>query len=490
MKNLIYLSAFVSGGAVMILEIMATRIIEPFLGNSIFTWIGVLSVMLASLSVGYFLGGKMADKEPRPTHVGWIFLFSGFLIASVPLFSSPILNFSQFFGIMYGPIFASLLLLSLPSISLAMISPYLIKLSAKKTSQIGAASGNIYALSTVGSILGTLLTGFCLIPNFGVKTTLFWLSIVLIANGALFFGRKGMLPFLIGLIINSAIPQPMNFPVSSNERLLYENHSLYQYLRVVDSGEVRFLSVGYAAQTGILLNSTDNLYGYQRYQKLIHFLNPNITKALFIGLGGGAMPSYMHRETDADITVVEIDPEVVRVAKKFFNFSEDGRMRVWIDDGRLFLTNSNEKYDYVAVDAYLNLIPPFHLTTLEFVDAVKKHLTPSGVVLVNIFSPVEGEKAGVFKALFKLYKNKFKNVYVFPLDNTNLAKKQNIIMIATDFDYGGREELLSAVKLCNDAETQELATHYYDGAINTDSYPLLTDDFSPLEILALGSLSE
>ena len=487
----IYISALIAGSSVMVLEIIATRILEPFLGSSIFTWIGVISVMMASLAVGYFLGGKLADKKPESIYVALIFILSGLSIAIIPLISYTILNISQYFGIMYGPIFASIFLFSIPSILLAMISPYRIKMSARQLSVIGEISGNIYAISTVGSIFGTLLTGFYLIPTMGIKAILFSLSMILIANSILFLGKKGAFPLVLGLVANLMIPPPMNFTPSPDQTLQYENYTQYQYMRVVDfpKQNSRVISLAYISQSGIYLNSTDLLFGYSKYQMLVYALKPDIKKALFIGLGGGSLPQDMHRVTNANITAVELDPEMVNVAKRFFNFSEDERMRAEVGDGRIFLKNSNEKYDYIAVDVFLCIIPPFHLTTVEFVEDLKSHLNPGGIAFINIISPVEGPRAALFRSILKVYRNSFKNVYIFPAKKQNYEERQNIVMLATDVDYGNKEDFTSLIKQhSSDNSTLELASYYYGRDVDTSTDVLLTDEFCPEDIEGVRAL--
>ncbi|QLJ52979.1 MAG: hypothetical protein Sv326_0804 [Candidatus Fermentimicrarchaeum limneticum] len=486
-----YISAFVAGAAVMVLEIIATRILEPFLTNSIFTWIGVLSVMLISLSLGYFLGGRIADRNPRYTYIGWIFVLSAVSVALIPLFSYDVLNFSASFGIMYGPFVASAILFSVPSILLAMVSPYLVKRSSKKLSRLGEVSGNIYAVSTVGSIAGTLLTGYVIIPNMGVKAAIFSLSIVLAANGALFLGRKGLLLVAACLLLNYAVPQPANFKSSAKNAVVYETYSPYQYLRVIDRADgTRTLSTGVGGQTQIFLNSTNLTSTYTQYQELVYLLKPDARKALFIGLGGGAMPRNMHERTDADITIVEIDPAVVQIAKDFFNFSEDARMRVETGDGRFFLSKSKETYDYIVVDAYIIPLPPFHLTTYEFVEELRKHLNPGGIVFVNIGSALEGSRSGMFKAIFSTYRSQFKNVYVFPSDDSNYSRSTNIVLLATDVDYGTKEKFVERISnLTNNSETISFASSYYDRPVYLSSEPILTDDFCPIEMIGISSLN-
>jgi len=487
-KLRIYVSAFISGASMMILEVMGTRMIEPFLGNSIFTWIGVLSVMMVSLSLGYFLGGRIADRKPHGTYVGLILILSGISVALIPLFSHPALKFASKFGMVYGPIPASFLLLSIPSIFLAMVSPYLVKLNTKRLNFLGESSGNIYTVSTLGSILGTLLAGFVIIPNFGIHATLFSLSLILLVNGALFLGKVGLILVVLGLVVNFAIPQPANFEPIFDEVTLYETTSASQYMRVADlpNRGVRLLLVGHGAHNEMPLNSIDPLLGYPAYQKLVYTLLPNIKKALFIGLGGGVMPSDMRRKTNADITVAETDPSIVPIAKEFFNFFEDEKLKVEIADGRLFLSNSNETYDYIVVDAYLGPLTSFHTSTVEFLDELKKHLSPGGLVFVNIISSIEGEKAGLFKSIYKTYKSKFKNIYVFSvLYPTNFTKSENVVLFATDSNYGDKETFVSLFNASSDGEA-ELATHYYNGPVDTSSYPLLTDDFAPVEFISIG----
>jgi spermidine synthase len=490
-KVRLYISALISGAAIMVLEVLGTRLIEPFLSSSIFTWIGMISVMLTCLSIGYYLGGKAADKNPSYGELALLFIFSGFSVALIPLISYPVLDFSSIFGIMYGPILASLVLFSIPSVLLAMISPYLIKLSAKNLRVVGQIAGNLYAISTVGSILGTLLAGFYLIPNFGIRPIFFSLSILLILNSILFIGKKGLFIVAIGLIVNVLVPQPVNFKPSPGQTLLYEHYSPYQYMRVVDlpDNAMRVISTSaYSYQTRISLNPKDPLLDYQKYQKLIYVLKPDIKNALFIGLGGGAMPMDMHRKTDANITVVEIDQQIVDVAKEYFNFSEDEGMRTEVADGRIFLKNSNEKYDYIVVDAYLAIIPPFHLTTMEFVEELKSHLNPGGIVFINLISPVEGRNSELFKSLLKVYGNSFSNVYIFPVGQ-NYTEDGNVVMLATDSDYGSRADFISIInQRSSDNATRELATHYYDKYVDTSSAVLFTDDFCPVEIEGIRAM--
>jgi spermidine synthase len=293
--------------------------------------------------------------------------------------------------------------------------------------------------------------------------------------------------------VNFLVPAPLNFTPSPNEVLLYENYSPYQYTRVMDSPEENIRTIymsAYAAQTRFSLNSTHPLLGYSQYQKLIYVLKPDIKKALFIGLGGGAMPMDMHGRTDANITVVDIDPAMVDVAKKYFNFTEDEKMRTEIGDGRIFLNNSNEKYDYIVVDVFLALIPPFHLTTVEFVEDLKSHLNPGGIIFINIISPVEGANAALFRSILKVYKNSFKNVYVFPTRYGAYTQVGSIVMFATDVNYGSKADFISLVnQRSSDNSTRELASHYYDKEVNTSANALLTDDFCPVDIEGARALS-
>jgi spermidine synthase len=198
----------------------------------------------------------------------------------------------------------------------------------------------------------------------------------------------------------------------------------------------------------------------------------------------------MHERTDADITIVEIDPAVVQIAKDFFNFSEDAKMRVETGDGRFFLSKSKETYDYIVVDAYLVPLPPFHLTTYEFVEELRKHLNPGGIVFVNVISALEGSRSGMFKAIFSTYRSQFKNVYVFPSDDGNYSRLTNIVLLATDVDYGTKEKFVERISnLTNNSETISLASSYYDRPAYLSSEPLLTDDFCPIEMIGISSLN-
>jgi spermidine synthase len=476
------LIVFITGATIMILELIGSRLMAPFVGNSLFTWTSLISVVLASLSIGYYLGGKFADKKPNMMILSLLLLLTSFFIGLIPLFSNIVLESSRKFGLKYGPLVASFALFTIPNILLGMVTPYAVKLGATKLKRIGKTTGNLYAISTVGSIVGTLLTGYFLIPNLGIRESLFTLSLVLALMGVISFGRKGI-TFLITVLLLGLLRPPSTGV--SRGKVIYEKDSPYYHIQVVDLNKnIRYLKTDLLTQSTISLNSTELLDIYYKYQSLIYAKKPGVKKALYMGLGGGAMVMDLYRNSNASIDVVEIDPVIIEVAKKFFNVSENERIKIYNEDARFFLKNSNEKYDMIVEDAFGSYIAiPYHLASLEAAVEMKEHLTDDGAVFINIISAIEGSNSSVFKSIYKTFSYVFPNVYVFHTDFEDLVRYQCVVLIldSKKEKYSGVDLIGYFNESIEKSVLDEIVGNYYENKIETDAYPVLTDNYNPLD---------
>ncbi len=337
----LYLSISVSGASVLAIEILGTRILGPFYGVSLFLWSALITVTLAALSAGYALGGRWADKGATYPRLSSLLAGAGLWLLAVPWIRNPILHLAEPFGLRFAALAAALVLFFVPLMLLGMVSPYAIKLRASSLEDIGRSAGNLYAISTVASVVAALLTGFFLIPSFGVYRLTLAVGILLVAAALPgFFGKrmpaaKLILPIVIlaagaGLIRGSRENAP-----DPERGLIFKGQSPYGEIRVVNDFEFRYLLIDGAVHTAV--DTTLHYYSVMPYVHVIdlargYFERPG--RLLLIGLGGGSIAKRYHRD-GWDIDAVEIDPLVTKVAYDYFGFDslearvhQDGRTPV------------------------------------------------------------------------------------------------------------------------------------------------------------------
>ncbi|MGE5599235.1 MAG: spermidine synthase, partial [Bacteroidota bacterium] len=379
---MLHLIVFLSGAVLMSLEMIGSRLLAPFFGNSIYVWGSLITVVMAALTLGYYLGGKTADRRPSLSPLGGIFLLAGLLVGFLPLWSARLgWRLSQYEPRL-GSLLAALAYFFLPSLLLAMISPFGVKLAGRSLGNIGGTAGRLSAVSSAGSILGTLVTSFYLVPVMGVRAIAHSLGLILFGlavlagMAALRAGRaKGRRRFPLGLIIlacaaslalvlcwRSTKPENPAHPGSSSVSTLYARDTLYHHLVVDQSGGERHLHFDNSWQSALDLTDPDRMvFDYTSAMHLAAVARPSPRRALLIGLGGGSMPRRFLRDYPSleRMDVVEIDPEVAAVARKYFLLPDDPRLRVIIEDGRIFVERRarliaqglDEPYDLVMIDA-------------------------------------------------------------------------------------------------------------------------------------------
>lgn len=439
-----YFVTFTASFCMMVIELVAGRILAPYIGQHLYSWTSIIGVCLAGISVGAMLGGVLADKFPRRGTLGWFLFSAGLLSLAIPILADTICNFRIWgdneISLMWRIVAYTAIIFLPATLVLGMISPMVIKLVVRDLSNAGSVVGRIYAFSTVGSILGTFATGFYLIEEFSTRVLLYGVGALLIilaplAGGLFYRGTKYVGGALLGLLLAVGImgfffPQKYRDKYVATRDYLINTLGKPMYLKFVwPMEDAPFLKEssyytlrvkpqdGYIdQQTGEARNLNelilDNLihshsdltdpyylaYDYLRiYEELVgwQLKRKSTTKhnELFIGGGGYTMQRFFHSlYKDSYIDVAEIDPMVTKVAEEYMGAPRgDPRMVTKNEDGRLFVMRkqgANEKYDFIFGDAFNDLSIPFHLTTLEFDQQMKNLLTPNGLVMSLVIDQV------------------------------------------------------------------------------------------------------
>lgn len=481
------------------LEIVASRVIAPYFGNSIYVWGSLIGVFLAALAAGYFLGGRVADRWPSPAAFAGLVFLAGALVFPIPIVAPRILEAIELadLGPRGNPLGGSIALFFLPGVVMGMVSPFAIRLRARTVATIGNVAGVLYALSTLGSIAGTLMAAFVLIAVAGVRAIVHLLGAVLMALAVLGWLSDRRLGMAAGATVVAGvlvIGVPLAGPRTVPEGLRFERDTVYHRIAVTDEGGTRFLKLDAYWQSGMdLADPRRTVFVYSDYLHLPVLFRPDARRVLFVGLGGGTAPKRYHEDYPTmTVDVVELDPAVVRVARRYFGLPEDARLHLIAQDGRLFLSRARDRYDIIILDAYLIDTIPFHLATREFLETARAHLTPGGIVASNVIGALASPRSGFFRALYKTYRAVFPTVYVFPVDWERFGSPgtlRNIILVATEQPVLPRSAVLAAAARARATpgvtlpRYGEIARDLYEADIPTDDVPILTDDFAPVEVL-------
>jgi len=497
---LLYAVVFVCGADLMGLEIVGSRMLAPYFGNSIFVWGSLISVVLAALSLGYWLGGIIADRKPRLPVLALLIAIPGLIIALLP-FVYPGLNrgiAGSDMGARLGPLVSCLLLFLVPSVFLGTISPFAVRLQAKAVASVGSTAGGLYAVSTAGSIAGTLLTAFYLIAALGVANIVHGLGLtLLVVSAAIFLGGRRAVHAVLALLCAVSLVGLMvwqSMTQAAESGLILEKDSFYNHIRLAEDGTQRYMDFENLRQSAMLLTDPWELrLRYTRFLSLALTLVPEPKRVLILGLGGGSFPKRLYKDLpNVVVDVADIDPEVIAIAKRYFQVPEDARLHLYAMDGRRFVQETKEKYDLVFLDAYNSDTIPFHLTTREFYQEIKAHLSPGGVVVSNIIGALRGPQSAFFRAMYRTLSEVFPTTYVVPTYDVNagwILGEINIILFATqETNRIGRGEWVARAgrvggKLVPATDLSEYASYLLEVPVEVKDVPTLTDDFAPVEIL-------
>ncbi|WP_045222167.1 fused MFS/spermidine synthase [Desulfonatronum thioautotrophicum] len=486
------LTVFLCGAVVMILELTGARIMAPFLGTSLVVWTGLIGVVLAALSIGYWWGGRLADQGPTRSGLAWIVLGSGVLIALTALLQVPILGLIQAHvpGLHLGVLLATMSLFGPASVLLGMIAPYAVKMRLSSLEHSGAVVGRMYALSTIGSIVGTFLAGFFLLSFFGSLPILLILAAILTVLAMALSPRSGMViksAFLVLLTAGGFLHVQYRQALASQGYI--DMDTAYNRIIVAEAEEeatgrrLRIMSTGPGwLQSAMYLDDPLELaLPYTRFFRLIELYTPDFQRVLMVGGGGYSFPKYlMHTRDTLELDVVEIDPVFTQLAQEHFGFDPYGvegiRVAVHHQDARRFLNQTHVPYDAIILDAFsAHYSVPFQLTTRQAMERISVNLAEQGVVVVNLISAVSGPDGRMLRALLATMDAVFAQVETFLVaDPGDPERVQNIILVA------GNGPLRDVDAPAIPGELTDKLAHRWNYPISLD-IPLLTDDLAPVE---------
>ena len=527
-------AVFVSGAALLGVELAASRVLAPFFGGSLFVWGALISVVLLGLAVGYWAGGALADRLAARRLLTVTLGLAGLAVALVPVADQLALEAVVAWdpGPRANPLVAALLLFGAPSVLLAATTPIAVRLAARSLDHVAETAGRLFALSTVGSIAGTLATAFFLVPRLGTD------QLLGIAAAALFLaGGVVALPGRSWRLVGAALAlatgsvvagfavapragdrlsatalqnwsplyrlrgygyldarDPAATVNSGDLEVVHAEDTAYHRLSVVEDDVTRFLRFDNSLQSAMYIEDPFRTrFRYTDYFHLGLAYNPRGRDVLFIGLGGGSSPKLMWRNfRRLRLQVVEIDPVVVRVGYRWFHVPRDPRLAVATGDGRRFLAESGRRWDVIVIDAFFADAIPFHLVTLEFLELMRTRLAPGGVVVTNVIGALDGPGSKLFRSIYRTYRSAFPTVLVHPAilpgDDRGDDAYRNVILVATDQAAPLpslvaerwrriREHTIGAPGLGAALSTRR------DEPVATGDVPLLTDNYAPTDAL-------
>ncbi|MFC6614019.1 spermidine synthase [Halopenitus salinus] len=484
------LAVFVSGVASMGLEILAGRIVAPQFGSSIYTWGTIIGVFLAALSAGYLRGGKLASRRAEPARLARLLVWTAVWVALLVFAGDLLLRSTVAFPLpsRVASLPAVVLLFGPPTYLLGFISPYGAELSRK--GGLGEASGHVYAVGTIGSIVGAFGTTYLLVPTLGVDAIGFVFGVLLVATAATLVlpspSRESIVAIGGAFVLLVAAVSTGAAGVAPEGEIVYQTQTPYQQLEVIDSGDTRTLYLDGQRHSAMdRSDPTRHVFEYTRYFHLPYLFaeDPDdIDRVLFVGGGGFTGPKRFAEEYDATVDVVEIDPEVIDVSKRYFAVEESDQLRIHNDDGRRFLRESNETYDLIVLDAYKKDKVPFQLTTVEFMELADDRLSEDGMVFANVISAPSGPASKFYRAEYATMDAVYPHVYSFPTAGGTVI--QNVEMIATKNETVVTEETLRDRNARRDIGidlSSEIGNYRREEDVG--DAPVLRDDYAPVDAL-------
>ncbi len=407
-------TAIVCGALVMVIEILGSRVIGPFFGVSLFVWTSLITVTLVALAVGYAVGGVLSDRWPSPASLYSLILAAGLLALLIPLLKAMVLKAALGWGLRVGALASSLVLFGPSLFLLGCVSPYLVKIAAREVRNIGRTVGLFYALSTMGSFLGTVLAGFVLIAYFRVSlifTVIGTVLIVLSAGYFLLFRRKAVTVAAIVLPLLLWPSQGVREKTREDGTLVTrvaDRDTYYGNLKVVDytGGGLhdRDLLIDGLVQGGVDVSTMMSLYEYSYFLEFLPYgMNPNGKTCLVIGLGAGLIPTW-YEQRGIRTDVVDIDPDVGALAREYFGFSISGD--VFVEDARYFLNRTDRRYDYVILDVFNGDTTPGHVLSLEALQVLRRRMSDRGILAINLIGSLKRDPfmtASILRTLEKVF---------------------------------------------------------------------------------------
>ncbi|MFN8529412.1 MAG: fused MFS/spermidine synthase [Anaerolineae bacterium] len=499
----LYAAVFTSGMTTLAVEMTASRLLGSVFGTSNLVWANVIGLIMLYLAVGYFAGGRLADKSPQPASFYRLLLWGAFLSALVPLAARPVLSTATRAvsgieaGLFLGSFASVLALFAIPITILGMVSPFAIRLAVTDVTTAGKVSGRIYAISTIGSLLGTFLPVVLIIPELGTFGTFLLFAGILFTVALIgLISQRGLralgylwMPIVVAVLSLIAANTPLRSP-ASNARILYEDESAYNYIQVQEDDQGnRYLYLNEGEGIHSQWNARQVTFGrtWDFFLSAPYFNAPpyapdRVHNLLLIGLAAGTIArQYTYVYDNIPIDGIEIDPGIVEAGARYFdmNVTSMPNLTVHVEDGRYALNQLQQTYSVIGIDAYRPPYIPWHLTTVEFFEEVRAHLTDDGVVAINVGRTHTDRR--LVDALTATLLQVFPSVHAM-----DVPQSFNTILVATMQPTSSDDLALNAVGLPPETnfvlrDTLALAAASVVPAQASDL--IFTDDRAPVETL-------
>ena len=494
-RGVLEITSFICGAMVMVVEMAGSRLLAPWMGTSLIVWTSLIGIILACLSVGYWLGGKLADITPETKSLSKIILASSVSIAILALSANPVLNYvsGNIKNLYISSVVAAIILFSIPSILLGMVSPMIVRIALLSASKIGATVGRFSALSCIGSIIGTFLGGFVLISLFSTGTILMITAAILAVTSAVvgiqgYKARKipaGTIVLILVCVSLGVWIEIDGLPMATagihiettyNHMRIYEGYRYNRLVRMLQNDPV-------GNQSGMYIDApNEHVFDYTKFYDLAFFYRQGIKNVLMLGGGGYTIPKYLAAYyPEISVDVVELDPGITAAAEKYFEFVRNDKTRVFHEDARTFINRAAKtatKYDAVFWDVFTSEYNiPFHLATKESASRAYELLSDDGITVMNIISSVEGKSGGVFRGIYAAFSEVFPHVKVFLATYPNAPTiRQNAVLVAS------KSELISKIE--PDEKIKNFLSHELKQPVTMD-IAAFTDAFAPVEYYSL-----
>ncbi len=489
------IAVFLCGAVVMTYEITGSRILAPYIGTSTYIWTSLIGIILGALSLGYWLGGRMADRRPNTGVLAFAIFVAASLISLTILVKDLLLSAIASMSMMdeLRAVLASLFLFAPASVALGFVIPYATKLRIADLDETGSTVGRLYALSTIGSIVGTFAAGFFFIPFVGSVRTLYIVTAILflisILLGGLAIKRRwvgAMLLLVVGIVASEG-----HSLLLANTNVIADIDTQYSRIRVFEVTEtstgrrIRALATDpTSVQSARYIESGELALEYTKFYDLVGYFVPEHRRVLMIGGAGYSYPrAFLGNFPDSRIDVAEIDPGMTAIARQYFGLTDDPRMDIIHKDGRMLLNSAQDgEYNAILMDAFGSLFSvPFQLTTIEAVREMHRAMADHGVVIFNIGSAISGPSSRFLQAELATYRAVFNEVQLYKVrPETADDVQQNVIIVACKQTCRSGE--LSADDV-NHPRVAQFLTRKYDKEIFIDQ-PILTDELAPVERFA------
>jgi predicted membrane-bound spermidine synthase len=497
MKKYLYLTVFISGMTSLAIEMAASRLLGSVFGTSNLVWASIIGLILIYLSAGNFVGGKWADKSPKFETFFKILIWASVLIVIVPTLSRPVLRLaanafdSLNITTLAGSFIAVIILLSIPITLLGTASPFAIRLAIKDTQDVGKISGKIYAISTLGSFIGTFLPVLILIPTIGTYRTFISIGAVLLVFALIglwrFCGFRAALPYLWTLLLIPAILL-WGLPGSDKQSIgqIYETESSYNYIQVIEQDSYRMLRLNEGQGIHSIYHPTDLNYSGAWQQVLVApFFNQaphkieEVKSMAIVGLAAGTTA----RQATAvygpiPIDGYEIDPKIVEVGYDYFGMDLPN-LNVFVEDGRWGLEHSTKKYDVISIDAYRPPYIPFHMTTQEFFEIVHNHLTDEGVLVINVGRSPQDRQ--LIDGLSTTMQTVFPSIHVVDVPNTFNSIVFATVQPTNSANLADNLIYLNSIEDVNPLLMTAMGTAVLNMGSAPEMTTVFTDDIAPIE---------